>query len=210
MENNKRIPWNKGLTKETDIRIRKQSQSMIGKTKSEEDKKRISEGLKNSEKFKQLRNSPEYRAKLSKAKLGNTQCYKSKGHPHPTKKGISLSWEHRKKIGASMKGNQCYNWKGGITKLSALIRESMEYSKWRLAVYTRDNFTCQNCHQVGNKLEAHHIKPFALLLNENKIKTIKDAENCQELWDINNGITLCEECHKQTDSYLKNGFTYFN
>ena len=25
----------------------------------------------------------------------------------------------------------------------------------------------------------------------------------KELWNINNGITLCLDCHKETDSYLK-------
>lgn len=28
------------------------------------------------------------------------------------------------------------------------------------------------------------------------LKTIYDAFKCKELWDTNNGITLCETCHK--------------
>ena len=41
--------------------------------------------------------------------------------------------------------------------------------------------------QHGNKLEADHIKSFSI---------------CPEgRLDINNGRTLCEECHKKTDNY---------
>lgn len=28
-----------------------------------------------------------------------------------------------------------------------------------------------------------------------KRKTLEDAENCEELWNINNGRTLCKSCH---------------
>jgi len=32
-------------------------------------------------------------------------------------------------------------------------------------------------------------------------RILEQAVNCEELWNINNGITLCKECHKKTDSY---------
>ena len=31
---------------------------------------------------------------------------------------------------------------------------------------------------------------------DNNIKTSLEAINCDELWNINNGITLCTYCHK--------------
>ena len=34
------------------------------------------------------------------------------------------------------------------------------------------------------------------ILEENNIKTFKEAENCQELWNVNNLITLCRSCHR--------------
>ena len=55
----------------------------------------------------------------------------------------------------------------------------------------------------GGKLNVHHIKPFALILKENQIDSVEKAKNCAELWNINNGQTLCEKCHKLTDNYLK-------
>ena len=65
----------------------------------------------------------------------------------------------------------------------------------------RDNFACVKCDIVGGQLQVDHIKPFAVILHENDIKTFEQAINCKELWDINNGRTLCVDCHKKTDTY---------
>lgn len=61
-------------------------------------------------------------------------------------------------------------------------RKTPEYINWRKKVFERDNYTCQICGQKGGELNAHHIKPFSKYKN----KRI----------DINNGITLCQKCHK--------------
>ena len=33
------------------------------------------------------------------------------------------------------------------------------------------------------------------------IKSVDDARKCDELWDTNNGRTLCRDCHRKTDTY---------
>jgi 5-methylcytosine-specific restriction endonuclease McrA len=83
-------------------------------------------------------------------------------------------------------GEKHHAWRGGITPINKKIRTSGEYKLWRRAVIERDNYACIWCGNTEH-LEADHIKPFALF---------------PELrFAIDNGRTLCRECHKKTDNY---------
>lgn len=94
-------------------------------------------------------------------------------------------------------GENASNWKGGITPVVNAYRTSTKYSNWRISCMARDNFTCQKCGAKGVMLNVHHIKSVKEIFNEYNIKMRDDYMNCKELWDLNNGITLCEECHKE-------------
>jgi hypothetical protein len=122
-----------------------------------------------------------------------------KGRPS-LNKNVPMKEEQKKKIAETLRN------KPGIrkTKLYEQIRMLPIYIHWRLKVFIRDNFTCQGCRRIGGELQAHHIKSFSDILKDNNIKTIKEALLCEELWDINNGVTLCIDCHKETDSYFSN------
>lgn len=90
-------------------------------------------------------------------------------------------------------------WKGGVTPERVKIWRSKEYKLWRKSVFERDNYTCVWC---GNKngngktiiLNADHIKPFSLF---------------PELrFAIDNGRTLCVDCHRTTDTFGSRIFKY--
>jgi len=169
----------------------------------------------------------ERRKKIASKLQGAKHNYHSKsefkkGHKHSEKikmklreanKGKIISDLTRQKISERLKGKMPKNipkprygadsnlWKGGITPLLLFLRTCFEYRQWRSDVFTRDNFICQECGVKGGKLNADHIKPFSIIIHENKIKTYEEAKNCEELWNINNGRTFCEDCHKKTPTY---------
>lgn len=100
-------------------------------------------------------------------------------------------------------GEKHWNWKGGISKNNRIffykIRHSSKYRQWRLNIFNRDNFTCVLCGKRGGWLEAdHQQKQFSQIIHEYNIKNLKKAMFCKELWNLNNGRTLCISCHRKT------------
>ena len=103
--------------------------------------------------------------------------------------------------GLGLRGSNCPAWKGGVTPPATAIRTSFVYKHWRKQCFARDNFTCQKC-GIGEegRLEIHHKKSFSALIQEAKNNTpllsVFDAAMFYApLWDMDNGITLCENCH---------------
>ncbi len=156
-----------------------------------------------------------FRQKMSEAHKGKPSGMLGKHHSEKTKiemsknhKGLNI-WSKGKHCSSKTKfkkgqnlGEKNWNWKGGITPLLYQIRNCFKYRQWRSDIFTRDDFTCQKCRDnKGGNLEAHHIKSFVKILEENKITTLEQALNCEELWNINNGQTLCLKCHSKTDNY---------
>jgi hypothetical protein len=133
----------------------------------------------------------EIKEKFAKAKIGKT----------PWNKGVKM-WENKEHPRGTMgmkfpqnAGANCKFWKGGISTQNELERKSVKYKNWRTSVFERDNYTCVICQKSGCEIHADHIKPFSTHL--------------ELRYDINNGRTLCVECHKKTDTFggkmLKNG-----
>ena len=119
-----------------------------------------------------------------------------KGQPSPRKGVFGVVTSSRKGVPQlDRRGEHPNNWQGGVTKLNDSLRTSMQYRQWRSDVFTRDNFTCQGCGQHGGRLNPHHIKPFSIIIKENNVRSIDQGLACDELWNINNGKTLCVNCH---------------
>lgn len=106
-------------------------------------------------------------------------------------------------VGGQNKGMKQPWKKNKVSPLLEQIRKLWEYRKWRTAVFERDGYKCVTCGQLGGKLVVDHIKSFASIFYENEIKTLEQAINCIEFWNIGGGRTLCEPCHKKTPTYLK-------
>ena len=173
----------------------------LGHKKSEETLKKMSLAMRGK------RLSEETKKKLSLARKGKPSWHKGRKRPNISKKhlGKKLSEETKIKLSIAHKGERSRFWKGGITLVNhgfrKVLMNSSPYKQWRNNIFERDDFTCQECSQKGGKLNADHINPFSVIIQENKIKTFKQALKCEELWDINNGRTLCVPCHLKTDTY---------
>ena len=90
------------------------------------------------------------------------------------------------------------NWKNGITPVIEKIRKSKKYKRWRNEIFERDRYTCQDCLIRGGNINAHHIKKLSDLLQEYKINCYTKAINDKRVWDLKNGVTFCEKCHRKT------------
>lgn len=138
---------------------------------------------------------------ISLAKIGKKLSKEHRMKISNKLKGRTIPIEIRLKMSQSNRGEKSHLWKGGVSKLSEKIRKSKQYIKWRIEVYTRDNYTCTVCNSRSGKgskvfLNAHHVNPFGVIVQKNNIKSLIEAKLCDELWDISNGITLCQKCHK--------------
>ncbi len=126
---------------------------------------------------------------MRNAKLGKSTWNKgTKGVMKPNKASFKkgcTSW--KKGLRGIMTGEKNPNWKGGITPKHEKIRKSPEYKEWRKEVFERDNYTCRNCGKRGGDMQADHIKPFA---THPHLRT-----------ELENGRTLCVDCHRKTDTY---------
>lgn len=85
----------------------------------------------------------------------------------------------------SVSGENSQNWKSELTEEDRILsRQYPEYKAWVYDVFNRDCYTCQICGiHSGTPFNAHHLDGYNWCVDKRL--------------DVNNGITLCEECHKE-------------
>ena len=124
------------------------------------------------------KHTPEARAKMKAARA--TQVLKPWSEESKDKLRKSME-KYREYYSDLFKGEKTHLWKGGITPVNALIRTTSEFKVWRVAVFVRDNRTCQKCKVHDKHIQAHHIQTF--------------SQNEELRFNVDNGITLCFDCH---------------
>jgi 5-methylcytosine-specific restriction endonuclease McrA len=132
--------------------------------------------------FKGKKHTAEAIKRMSERNKGKPSPMKGKKHSIIAREKISIT-----KRKNSKKGQLCHSYKDGKLVERRGLRFSSKYKRWRFDVFMRDNFTCQLCNDSsGGNLNAHHIKSF--------------SDFPEERFEIQNGITLCDECHKKVHS----------
>lgn len=127
------------------------------------------------------------KAKWNKSRLWKTSHFKWKTYKE-------IYWERdedeRIKRSISHKWEKSYSWKWWISSENEIERRSVYYYIWRRSVFKRDDFTCKSCLNKWWKIVVHHILNF--------------SSNKDKRFDISNGITLCEKCHKEFHKHYWN------
>jgi len=79
-------------------------------------------------------------------------------------------------------GENHQRWNANLTDEEREKKRNIEgYPEWRKAVYERDNYSCVCCEKKGGKLNAHHLNGYDKFKEERLV--------------LENGVTLCNECH---------------
>lgn len=102
-----------------------------------------------------------------------------------------------KRVASLPRGENHWNWKGGITPATEKVRKSRKHTDWSLLVRNTWNNECQICGATNTKLDANHI--------------IKFSEDPEKRFELENGIALCRPCHKKLVNHHEDEWrSYFN
>lgn len=144
---------------------------------------------------------------LENLKLGRVKGLTKKGHEHSAKERLKRSNSLKKffklhpevaeKRGLKMRAEKHYLWKGGISNLNQSIRQMGKYRNWQRKM--KKKYIKCPCGSEKD-IEIHHLIPLKLLIEMHKITNRDEAQNCKELWSMNNGIGLCRKCHYKIDN----------
>lgn len=134
--------------------------------------------------------SPYWKSIGGYRKYCNRKCWQLDGVNR--KPNLGKHWKHtqeyKDKLSLARTGSKNPMFISGDSKYR---KENRKIKYWRISVFERDNYTCKMCNKRGCvNLNAHHIIPYSLCV--------------EKRLDINNGITLCIDCHKKVHKSKQN------
>lgn len=110
------------------------------------------------------------------------------------KQTISCGCYRNEQIIKVVGGNKNWNYNPTLTAEERTFRRILQHAEekiWRSFVFKRDSFCCQLCHNSSKyNLRAHHLDAW---------HWAKDKR-----FELNNGITLCVDCHNLFHKTYKN------
>lgn len=78
-------------------------------------------------------------------------------------------------------------------EIAHYLRSSHEYEEWRKKCMERDFYKCSKC-DSKEQLHVHHIEQLFYICDKYNMN-LDEIKKSKEFNDINNGITLCSNCH---------------
>lgn len=132
-----------------------------------------------------MKNNPAWIESMAAAQRGRNHSEEAKKKMRVAKLGKTLPKELYKSRSLAFLGDKNPNWQGGKKGWLDILRGRATYAEWRIKVFERDDYTCQECGQRGGDLEAHH----------KKLRIVYPELMCE----VSNGQTLCQRCHRSVD-----------
>jgi hypothetical protein len=175
-------PWNYGLTKETDKRVKKQSDFLKGHIVTKKTRKILS-----------IKHKGKHHSKSSKKKISiavknrNPEVWKKTVETRRKNNPIWHTKKTRKKIGLKVSGKNNGSWQGGISNKPYTYNFNTKLKK---QIKKRDKYKCQLC-KSKKDLCIHHI-------DYNKKHSFPK-----------NLITLCRKCNNKVNQNRKYWKKYF-
>ena len=95
---------------------------------------------------------------------------------------------NRKSCGCLIKrtGENHPRYNPNLTDEERFNKRGHEHIMWSQQVLSDDNYTCQICNQLRGNLNAHHLNGWNAFP--------------EQRFDLDNGVTLCTDCHKEFHS----------
>lgn len=105
-------------------------------------------------------------------------------------------------------GKKSTMWKGSNTSYGLRFRDALSntvmYRKWRKTIKERDG-KCVNCGEIKDLMHVHHIYPLTKIIEDEGWTYERWTELFftpkSRLWDTDNGVTLCSDCHYSLISF---------